>query len=92
MEFSELDRHPTMPEGRVSPGSTAICILSEKGEIAREMQVAGETETLVTFMRDLPHGIDDIGLESRSCVSSRDVFAESASAPRSQNRIVAMSQ
>ena len=48
----------------VSLASTAICVLGEKGKIVTEAQVAGAPESLVAFMRKLPHGIAAIGLEA----------------------------
>ena len=50
----------------VSLASTAICVLGEKGKIVTEAQVASAPESLVAFMRKLPHGIAAIGLEARS--------------------------
>ena len=43
----------------VSLASTAICVLGEKGKIVTEAQVASAPESLVAFMRKLPHGIRD---------------------------------
>ena len=48
----------------VSLASTAICVLGEKGEIVTEAQVASTPESLVSLMRDLPHGIAALGLEA----------------------------
>ena len=48
----------------VSLASTAICVLGEKGKIVTEAQVASAPESLVAFMRDLPHEIAVIGLEA----------------------------
>ena len=48
----------------VSLASTAVCVLGEKGEMMTEAQVASAPESLVSFMRDLPHGIAAIGLEA----------------------------
>ena len=48
----------------VSLASTAICVLGEKGKIVTEAQVASAPESLVAFMRELPHGIAAIGLEA----------------------------
>ena len=48
----------------VSLASTAICVLGEKGKILGEAQVASTPESLVAFMRKLPHGIAAIGLEA----------------------------
>ena len=48
----------------VSLASTAICVLGEKGKIVTEAQVASTPESLVAFMRKLPHGIAAIGLEA----------------------------
>ena len=48
----------------VSLASTAICVLGEKGKIVTEAQVASAPESLVAFMRDLPHEIAAIGLEA----------------------------
>ena len=48
----------------VSLASTAICVLGEKGKIVTEAQVASVPESLVAFMRELPHGITAIGLEA----------------------------
>ena len=48
----------------VSLASTAICVLGEKGKIVTEAQVASAPESLVAFMRKLPHGIAATGLEA----------------------------
>ena len=48
----------------VSLASTAICVLGEKGKIVTEARVASAPESLVAFMRELPHGIAAIGLEA----------------------------
>ena len=47
-----------------SLASTAVCVLDEKGKIVTEAQVASTPEGLVSFMRELPHGIAAIGLEA----------------------------
>ena len=44
--------------------STAICVLGEKGKIVTEARVASAPESLVAFMRELPHGIAAVGLEA----------------------------
>ena len=48
----------------VSLASTSICVLGEKGKIVTEAQVASAPDALVSFMRELPHGIAAIGLEA----------------------------
>ena len=48
----------------VSLASTAICVLGERGKIVTESRVASAPESLVAFMRELPHGIAAIGLEA----------------------------
>ena len=48
----------------VSLASTAICVLGEKGKIVTEARVASAHETLVAFMRELPHGLAATGLEA----------------------------
>ncbi|MCY4497378.1 MAG: transposase, partial [Rhodospirillaceae bacterium] len=48
----------------VSLASTAICVLGEKGKMVTEARVASAPESLVSFMRELPHGIASIGLEA----------------------------
>ena len=48
----------------VSLASTAICVLGEKGKIVTEARVASAPESLVAYMRALPHGIAAIGLEA----------------------------
>ena len=48
----------------VSLASTAICVLGEKGKMVTEAQVASAPESLVAFMRELPHEIAAIGLEA----------------------------
>ena len=48
----------------VSLASTAICVLGEKGKIVTEARVASAPESLVAYMRELPHGIAAIGLEA----------------------------
>ena len=48
----------------VSLASTAICVLGEKGNIVTEVQVASAPDSLVSFLRELPHGIAAIGLEA----------------------------
>ena len=48
----------------VSLASTAICVLGEKGKIVTEARVASAPESLVAFMRELPHGIAAVGLEA----------------------------
>ena len=48
----------------VSLASTAICVLGERGKIVTESRVASAPESLVAFMRALPHGIAAIGLEA----------------------------
>ena len=48
----------------VSLASTAVCVLGEKGKMVTEAQVASAPESLVAFMRDLPHEIAAIGLEA----------------------------
>ena len=48
----------------VSLASTAICVLGEQGKIVTEAQAASAPESLVAFMRDLPHEIAAIGLEA----------------------------
>ena len=48
----------------VSLASTAIWVLGEKGKIVTEARVASAPESLVSFMRELPHGIAAIGLEA----------------------------
>ena len=57
----------------VSLASTAICVLGEKGKIVTEARVASAPESLVAYMRQLPHGIAAIGLEAgplASCATS----------------------
>ena len=48
----------------VSLASTAICVLDAKGNIVTEVQVASAPDSLVSFLRELPHGIAAIGLEA----------------------------
>ena len=48
----------------VSLESTAVCVLDEKGRIVIEVQVASAPDSLVSFLRELPHGIAAIGLEA----------------------------
>ena len=48
----------------VSLASTAVCILGDKGEMVTEVQVAGAPDSLVSFMRELPHRIAAIGLKA----------------------------
>ena len=48
----------------VSLASTAVCVLGEKGKIVTEAQVASAPDALVSFLRELPHGIAAIGLEA----------------------------
>ena len=48
----------------VSLASTAICVLGDRGKIVTEAQVASAPDSLVSFMRELPHGIAAIGLEA----------------------------
>ena len=48
----------------VSLPSTAICVLGERGKIVTESRVASAPESLVAFMREVPHGIAAIGLEA----------------------------
>ncbi len=48
----------------VSLASTAICVLGEKGKIVTEAQVASAPDALVSFIHELPHGIEAIGLEA----------------------------
>ena len=48
----------------VSLASTAICVLGEKGKMVTEARVASAPDALVSFMRELPHGIAAIGLEA----------------------------
>ena len=50
----------------VSLASTAICVLGEKGKIVTEAQVASAPESLVAFMRNLPHRIAAIGSVAKS--------------------------
>ena len=48
----------------VSLARTAICVLGEKGKVVTEARVASTPESLVAFMRELPHGFAAIGLEA----------------------------
>ena len=48
----------------VSLASTAVCVLGEKGKTVTEVQVASAPDALVSFLRELPHGIAAIGLEA----------------------------
>ena len=48
----------------VSLASAAICVLGDKGEMVTEAQVASAPDALVSFLRELPHGIAAIGLEA----------------------------
>ena len=48
----------------VSLASSSICVLGEKGEMVTEAQVASAPDSLVSFLRELPHGIAAIGLEA----------------------------
>ena len=48
----------------VSLASTAICVLGEKGKVETEAQVASVPDSLISFLRELPHGIAAIGLEA----------------------------
>ena len=48
----------------VSLASTAICVLGEKGKMVTEAQVASAPDSLVSFLRKLPHAIAAIGLEA----------------------------
>ena len=48
----------------VSLASTAICVLGEKGKMVTEARIASAPESLVAFVRELPHGIAAIGLEA----------------------------
>ena len=47
----------------VSLASTAICVLGENGKIVTEAQVASAPDSLVAFLRELPHEIAVIGTE-----------------------------
>ena len=55
----------------VSLESTAVCVLDEKGRIVIEVQVASAPDSLVSFLRELPHGIAAIGLEAGPLACSR---------------------
>ena len=48
----------------VSLASTAICVLGEKGKVVTEEQVASAPDSLISFLRELPHAIAAIGLEA----------------------------
>ena len=48
----------------ISLASTTVCVLGEKGNIVTEAQVASAPDSLVAFLRELPHGIAAIGLEA----------------------------
>ena len=48
----------------VSLASTAVCVLGEKGKMVTEARVASAPDALVSFLRELPHGIAAIGLEA----------------------------
>ena len=48
----------------VSLASTAVCVLGEKGKMVTEAQVASAPDALVSYLRELPHGIVAIGLEA----------------------------
>lgn len=48
----------------VSLASTAICVVSEHGEILKEATEASEPEALVRFVEELPHDILRVGLEA----------------------------
>ena len=48
----------------VSLASAAICVLGDKGEMVTEAQVASAPDALISFLRELPHGIAAIGLEA----------------------------
>lgn len=48
----------------VSLASTAVCVLTDKGEIVKEVSVASEPEALVDFVRELACEVAGIGLEA----------------------------
>ena len=48
----------------VSLASTAICVLSEHGEIVKETTAVSEPEALTTAIRDIPHQVVLVGLEA----------------------------
>ena len=48
----------------VSLASTTICVLGEKGKVVTEAQVASAPDSLISFLRELPHAIPAIGLEA----------------------------
>jgi len=48
----------------VSLASTAICVVSEHGEIVKETTAASEPETLVSAIREISHQVVGVGLEA----------------------------
>jgi len=48
----------------VSLASTAVCVLSETGEIVQETVVLSEPDALISAFRELPHMVLAIGLEA----------------------------
>ena len=48
----------------VSLASTAVCVLSETGEIIQETDVLSEPDALISAFRDPPHMVLAIGLEA----------------------------
>lgn len=48
----------------VSLASTAMCVVSEHGEIVKEMTAASEPETLIAAIREIFHEVVEVGLEA----------------------------
>ncbi|MCX8955177.1 transposase, partial [Ruegeria sp. NA] len=48
----------------VSLASTAVCVLSENGEIVQETVVLSEPDALISTLRELPQQVLRIGLEA----------------------------
>ena len=48
----------------VSLAKTAICVISEYGEIVKEAEVASDPEILALWLGDLDGGIAAVGLEA----------------------------
>ena len=48
----------------VSLASTAMCVVSEHGEIVTEVTVASEPEALIAAIQEISHGVVGVGLEA----------------------------
>src|SRR6056297_1137606 len=62
--LTEDDRMKLFVGLDVSLAKTAVCVLTEHGKIAMEVEVASEPEPLISLLQDLQGAAEAIGLEA----------------------------